>query len=371
MQASLLTYNNAVLADWNVIMTYYLRENLLSGPILSPRRPTINEFFLSSYTMSIYVGCEIGCSYCDGWVYNPRPLNETIYVPLNLPQLLAEELTRVNRGDLIAITALSDPYQPAEQTYRITRQVLHVLADAEQPCLILTKGLGIVDDIPLLQRMNERSLAIVMTTLVTMDRQIAERLEAKAPPTHLRLEMLATLKRAGIPVGVAMVPIIPYVNDTNTATRALLRACAEIGVDFAIWDYLNIPDERHRMRINESLGRIATYLPSYHRDIYGSESLPSIRYRAERDAELLARWDGMNIEARAPHRLFANRLTPCNEAALLLKHMAFRDMAHGRMKMAAMHRQLADQVYAGDIQTELLERSPLSSTLQPILQRTH
>lgn len=349
-------------------MTYYFRENLLSGPILSPRRPTINEFFLSSYTMSIYVGCEMGCSYCDGWVYSPRPLNETIHVPLNLPQLLAEELTTVNRGDLIAITALSDPYQPAEQTYRITRQVLQVFADAEQPCLILTKGLGIVDDIPLLQHMNERSLTIVMTTLVTMDRQVAERLEAKSPASHLRLEMLAALKRAGIPVGVAMVPIIPYVNDTTTATRALLRACAEIGVDFVIWDYLNIPDERHRMRINETLKRIVPHLPSYYRDIYGNEALPNIQYRAERDAELLARWDGMNIEARAPHHLFANRLNPRNEAALLLKHLAFRDIAHGRMHMAAIHRQLADHVYAGDIQTELLERSPLYATLQQILE---
>lgn len=352
-------------------MTYYFRENLLSGPILSPRRPTINEFFLSSYTMSIYVGCEMGCSYCDGWVYSPRPLNETIHVPLNLPQLLAEELTTVNRGDLIAITALSDPYQPAEQTYRITRQVLQVFADAEQPCLILTKGLGIVDDIPLLQHMNEHSLAIVMTTLVTMDRQVAERLEAKSPATHLRLEMLAALKRAGIPVGVAMVPIIPYVNDTITATRALLRACAEIGVDFVIWDYLNIPDERHRMRINETLVRIVSYLPGYYRDIYGNEALPNTQYRAERDAELLTRWDGMNIEARAPHRLFANRLNPCNEAALLLKHMAFRDMAYGRMHMAAFHRQMADQVYGGNIQPALLERSPLYATLQQVLHLTN
>lgn len=349
-------------------MTYYLRENLSSGPILSPRRPTINEFFLSSYTMSIYVGCEMGCPYCDGWVYSPRPLNETIHVPLNLPHLLAEELTTVDRGDLIAITALSDPYQPVEQTYRITRQVLQVLADAGQPCLILTKGLGIVEDIPLLQHMNERSLAIVMTTLLTMDRQVAERLEAKSPASHLRLEMLATLKRAGIPVGVALIPIIPFVNDTITATRALLRACAAIGVDFVIWDYLNIPDKHHRIRINETLTRIMFHLPGYYRDIYGDEALPNNQYRAERDAELLMRWDGMNIEARAPHRLFANRLSPWNEAALLLKHMAFRDMAHGRIHMATMHRRLADQVYNRDIQMEHLEQSPLFPTLQQILE---
>lgn len=348
-------------------MTYYLRENLASGPILSPRRPTINEFFLSSYTMSVYVGCEIGCPYCDGWVYSARPLNETVRVPLNLPQLLAEELQTVNRGDLIAITALSDPYQPAEQTYRLTRQVLQLFAEVGQPCLILTKGLGVLEDIPLLQRIHEQSLAVVMTTLLTVDRFTAERLENKAPSPALRLEMLANLKRAGIPVGVALVPVIPYINDTNTASRALFRACAEIGVDFVIWDYLHIPNERHHMRIDEMLTRVVTYPISYYRDIFQDQPLPTATYRAERDAELLTRCDGFGLEPRPPHRVFAGRLDPKNEAALLLKHTAFRDTVQGRIHMATLHRDLAERVYRGEVRADQLRFSPLWLTLKRIL----
>lgn len=350
-------------------MAYYIRDFLSEGPALSPRRPTINEFFLSSYTLSIYTGCELGCPYCDSWLYSERPLNETVRVPLDLPQRLAAELATVDRGDLVAITALSDPYQPAEQTYRITRQTLQALADAGQPTLVLTKSATVLEDLPLLQRINEASLAVVMTTLLTVDPHMAERLEGKAPPPAMRLEMLAELKRAGIPVGVAMLPVMPYVNDTDGAIRSLLRACAEVGVDFVVWDYLHIPSERHRVRINELLARLGTYPVSYYRDIYrGGQTVQGL-YRQDRDGELLTRCDGVGLEPRAPHRIFAGKLAPRNEAALLLKHAAFRDRVAGRERVAAMHRELAEQVYAGARDEAALRQSPLYPTLREVLGR--
>ncbi|NJP05316.1 MAG: hypothetical protein HC837_06660 [Chloroflexaceae bacterium] len=162
-------------------MAYYTRETLPDQPVLGARRPTINEYFLSSYTMSIYSGCEFACPYCDGWAYNPRSFSDVVRIPLELPKRLKADLMSVDRGDLVSITALSDPYQPVEQNYRLTRHVLQVFAEFGQPCLLLVKGLGVLDDIPLLQKIHERSLAVVMTTLLTVDRHMAERLEGKAP----------------------------------------------------------------------------------------------------------------------------------------------------------------------------------------------
>lgn len=348
-------------------MAYYIRDNLPPGPVLGTRRPTINEFFLSSYTLSIYTGCEIGCPYCDGWAFIQRPLNETVRVPLDMPQRLAAELETIDRGDLVAITALSDPYQPAEQVYRITRQVLQVFADVGHPCLLLTKSGYVLDDLPLLKRINERSLAIVMTTLLTADAHLAERLESKAPLPGVRLEMLATLKRAGLPVGVAALPVMPYINDTDFAIANLFRACAAAEVDFVIWDYLHIPNDRHRARINETLARVASYPASYYRDIYGDQPVVSASYRAERDAAILKRCDGVGLEPRVPHRLFAGKLRPTNEAALLLKHTAFRDAVQGRLHMARLHRDLAEQVYQGAATPAALSVSPLWPTLRRVL----
>ena len=350
-------------------MANYLRDFTSEAPVLSARRPTINEFFLSAYTLSIYTGCEIGCPYCDSWLFGDRPLNETVRIPLDLPQRLSAELKAVDRGDLIAITALSDPYQPAEQIYGVTRQTLQVIADHKQPCLLLTKSASVLEDVSLFQRINEGSLGIVMTTLLTMDPHLAEKLEGKAPPPTMRLEMLTELKRAGVPVGVALLPIMPYVNDTQSTLRAILRACATAGVDFVVWDYLHISNERHRSRVNEILARVGTFPHSYYRDIYQGQSTVSPDYRHDRDVELMNRCDGLNLEPRVPHRIYAGKLRPTNEAALLLRHSAFRDRVQGRDRVASIHRNLAEQIYAGDTRPAGLRESPIASTIREILDR--
>jgi DNA repair photolyase len=351
-------------------MAYYI-EDYLNGRALGLRRPTINEYFLSSYTMAVYDGCEFGCPYCDGWAYRVRPFNETVRVAVDLPDRAAEELADVDRGDLIGITALSDPYQPAETSYRLTRRLLQLIADRGQPCLILTKSHTILEDLPLLERMNAQSLAVVMFTLLTTDPYLSEKLEDKASAPALRLDAIAQLKRAGIPVGVAYMPVLPYVTDTDYVLNTTIRAVVEAGADFLVWDYLHIPNERHRARISELLARIGAYPPSYYRDLYrggaGATPLPDAGYRAERDRELLRRCDALNLPVRAPHRLFAGKLKPRNEAALLLKHVAFRDAIQGRVHMATLGRELADQVYRSEADDQRLRQSPLYPTLREIL----
>src|SRR5262249_15638168 len=160
------------------------------------------------------------------------------------------------------------------------------------------------------RRINERSLGIVMCTLVTVDTYLSERLEGKSAPPALRLEMLAELKRAGIPVGAAVIPVMPYINDTDFTMRALLRALADIPVDFMVWAFRHIPNERHRTRINEMLARIGSSPASYYRDIYRDQPLPTQLYRSERNGELLVRCDGLGLDVRAPHRLFSGKLRP-------------------------------------------------------------
>jgi DNA repair photolyase len=347
-------------------MAYYITDQL-EGSALSARRPTINEFFLSCYTLAIYDGCELGCPYCDSWVYRLRPLNETIRVPVDLPQRLAEELDHVDRRDLIAISALSDPYQPAEASYRLTRQTLQLFAERGQPCLIMTKSPTVLEDLELLRRINERSLAIVMVTLLTENAYIADKIEGKPAPPAMRLELIAELKRAGIPVAAALIPVMPYVNDTESQQRNLLQAVARAGADFIVWDYLALPNERLRARVSETLARLGTYPTSYYRDLYGQQMTPHAIYRQQIDRELLERCDNLGLDVRAPLNIFRDKISPANVAALLLKHAAFRDGVQGRQHLAAQHQALADRVYQGETGEQALRESPLFDTLREIL----
>ena len=91
------------------------------------------------------------------------------------------------------------------------------------------------------------------------------------------------------------------------------------------------------------------------------------QHGAERDRELLSRCDALNLPVRAPHRLFAGKLNPRNEAALLLKHIAFRDAIQGRGHMATLGRELAELVYRGEADDQRLRQSPLYPTLREIL----
>jgi DNA repair photolyase len=347
-------------------MAYFVEERLTRSA-LGARRPMVNEYFLSTYTASIYDGCEIGCPYCDGWSYQTRPFNETIRVPLDYPKRVAEELTRIGRGELIGITALTDPYQPAETSYRLTRQTLRVLADRGQPTLILTKSPSVLEDLVLLERINAQSLALVVFTIVASDPFLAEKLEDKAAVPALRLEAIAELKRAGIPTGVALVPLLPYVNDTDLVLDATLRAIAATGADFVIWDYLTIPDERHRSRIGDLLMRIGNYPPSYYRDLYRHQALPDLNYRQERNRAVLDRCDALNLPVRVPHALYAGKLAARSEAALLLKHTAFRDAVQGRMNLARQSYELADHVFRGSATEAQMRESPLFPLLSGIL----
>src|SRR5205085_8360462 len=104
----------------------------------------------------------------------------------------------------------------------------------------------VLEDLVLLERINRQSLAMVVFTLLTTDPYLAEKLEDKASAPALRLDAIRELRRAGIPVGVALVPVLPYVNDTDHVLNTTLRAIVEAGADFMVWDYLNIPSDRHR-----------------------------------------------------------------------------------------------------------------------------
>lgn len=196
-----------------------------------------------------YRGCEHGCIYCFA-----RPTHaylglspgldfETRLVARpNAPDVLRHELSvRRYKVAPIAIGTNTDPYQPIEKEYEITRSCLQVLAEFNHPVAIVTKGAMIERDLDILGPMAAKGLVRVGVSLTTLDADLCRRMEPRAPSPKRRLQLIGRLVQAGVPVRVMTSPVIPGLTDHEL--EALLEAGKEAGADAASWIMLRLPRE--------------------------------------------------------------------------------------------------------------------------------
>ena len=196
-----------------------------------------------------YQGCEHGCIYCyarPSHAYlglSPGLDFETrLFAKANAAELLREELSRPGyRCELISLGANTDPYQPAEREQRITRGILEVLGEFRHPVGIVTKGSLIERDLDLLEPLAAEGLVQVFVSIGTLDGKIARTLEPRAAAPYRRVETLRRLAAHGVPCGVFVAPIIPFLNDKDM--EAVLEAAAGAGARTASFTLLRLPWE--------------------------------------------------------------------------------------------------------------------------------
>jgi DNA repair photolyase len=190
-----------------------------------------------TWTINPYRGCEFACKYCyarythefmemrDGVDFERK-----IYVKQNAGWLLRQELKKVRKGEGIAIGAATDPYQPAERRYEVTRAILEELAQHHGLSMgIITKSTLIARDVELLRKFAENNDLSVHVTVTTMDIQLARILEPRAPRPDLRMQTVRELTNAGLSVGVNCAPVLPEITDSVTNLEAVITAALEAG----------------------------------------------------------------------------------------------------------------------------------------------
>jgi DNA repair photolyase len=194
------------------------------------------------WSLNPYMGCAHRCTFCYVRAFErraDRPSDErygtSIRVKVNIADLLRQELARRSWArEPIAIGAATDPYQPAEGRYRLTRACLEALADAATPFSIITRGPLIVRDIDVLVRAAKRTKVSVMFSVPTIDREVWRRTEPSTAPPLQRLRALTLLVEAGIRASVGMAPILPGISDAPEQLAAVVRAAREAGA-CGIW----------------------------------------------------------------------------------------------------------------------------------------
>ena len=163
-----------------------------------------------------------------------------IVVKRNAPELLRRELASPRwNGEVIAMSGVTDAYQPIEEEHRVTRRCLEVMAECRQPVGIVTKNRLVTRDLDLLVRLAGHDAVSVAISLTTLDADLARRMEPRASAPRDRLRAIRELADAGIPVTVMVAPVIPALTDHEIP--ALLDAAAEAGARSAAWLLLRLP----------------------------------------------------------------------------------------------------------------------------------
>ena len=165
-----------------------------------------------------------------------------IFAKTNAPELLRKELAKPGyQPNPIALGINTDAYQPIERTLQLTRRLIEVLTETRHPFSLITKNALVTRDIDLLQPMAQQNLVRVYLSVTSLDKRLSEALEPRASAPHTRLRAIRQLSDAGIPVGVMVAPVIPWVNDHEL--EAVLEAVQEAGAESAGYVLLRLPHE--------------------------------------------------------------------------------------------------------------------------------
>jgi DNA repair photolyase len=303
-----------VLAEQKDI-TYYgiTARSVLNGP---------DTTGMGYWSINPYVGCAFGCAYCyaryahryvmerqvkqgtgnsEQGIKSALPISSSLF-PTSLPSWLAFErriLVKQNaadvlrkalrsgsekhlgliRGEAIVIGTATDPYQPAERRFRVTRAVLEVLA--EHPGLrivIITKSPLVTRDIDLLTRIARRSKLSIHISLITLRRDLARRLEPRAPTPESRIRALTRLSEAGLDAGVNCMPVLPGITDSPADLEALVKRVAEAGATYVGVCALRL-QAAARERYLPFIAQEFPHLAARYRAAYATSHEVSERYR--------------------------------------------------------------------------------------------
>ena len=188
------------------------------------------------WSLNPYKGCGHACGYCYARAYHafldlpPSSFETQLFAKLNVAELLRAELRKPQwQWEHVAVGTATDPYQPIEGQYRLTRKCLEALAEVENQGSVTTKGTLITRDIDILSDLARRTDFSVNVSLISLDRGLIRKLEPGAPAPASRLRAMERLSQAGIPVSLSLSPVLPGITDQEESIAEVVHAAAEHG----------------------------------------------------------------------------------------------------------------------------------------------
>lgn len=229
--------------DWTEsnVETQYLVDNA-KGIVNKVDSPDVGMW----YSMNPYQGCEHGCIYCfarnsfEYWGYSAGlDFESRIIVKKNAPELLRKFLMNPKWECMpIALSGNTDCYQPAERKFEITRKLLEVCVEFNQPVAIITKNSGILRDKDILKKLASKNLVSVIVSTTSFDEELRRVMEPRTTTGKQRLRVMKELSEAGVRVGVMLGPMIPGLNDHEM--HRIMKAASEHGASFSAYTFIRL-----------------------------------------------------------------------------------------------------------------------------------
>jgi DNA repair photolyase len=247
------------------------------------------------WSINPYRGCYHQCVFCYArrthWFLDEDGVDRwgsRIFVKINAPAVVRRELARPRwRREYVAVGTVTDPYQPLEGRYRLTRGVLQACSDYDTPVGIITRSPLVVRDVDVLQELARNAGASVSISIATLDEALAREIEPTVAPPRQRLCAVSLLATAGIRVNVALAPVIPHLTDAPESLDAVVRAARDAGAA-KVWHntlYLHdVTREAFFAYVRERKPHLADRYERIYRGKYAPHSVTSIIDRDVRTA---------------------------------------------------------------------------------------
>jgi len=301
----------------------------------------VDSWFGSRYGMNLYRGCAHNCAYCDGRDEKYRVTGEfgrEVVVKTNAPDLLNRELdparkrTPMRGGYVMLGGGVGDCYQPVEEQYQLARQTLLLLEKYRHPVHILTKSTLVERDREIIQRIHQQSGAIVSFSFSSVDDGLSRVVEPGVPPPSRRLETIWKFKSEGIPCGMYLMPVIPFVSDTPAHIEAAVRMAKESGIDFMVFCGMTLKEGRQKDHFLALLHRHFPHLIQEYNFLYPKDPHGQARteYYRQVNELFLALARKHRMPPRLPASLLKNILEPSDLTQVILEQMDYVLKSIGR-----------------------------------------
>ena len=287
-----------------------------------------DHYFVIKYSFSPYMACEHGCIYCDGRAekyYVEGDYEKDIVIRKNLPEVLERELSKLREKGVIFIgSGISDSYQPVEKDEKLMRKCAEILYESDFAVTVLTKSSLILRDLNIWKKVHQKNGFVLMISLTFLDDELRKIFEAGASSVQERIDTLKIFKSEGIPVGIAAMPFLPFINDSEKQISDFLNIMKEIDVDFIMPASLTLRPGKQKETYMKIIDKYFPELTSKYENLYQKNlqsGMPLYSYRNRFYHLINRKILERNIPIFQPHFIFKNKFPLYDEIHILMNHL--------------------------------------------------